>query len=439
MTLQQADQDRVQPVYPPWVVEGLRAEPAGGLKVRVQAGVADLDGRRTQVAGAEFTLDPKTLVAVRDEQLVLSEDKPQGWAHGTSLKQCTCFGDGHGTPLPGCLQPGSLRVKQAAGDDALAYEEGKDYLVDWAWCKVGRVADGGIQQGQKVFVDYQYRLGRLDTIALRPDGVLALVRGESRPTCPEPPALDPGARALANVLIWHDTEELGPGLIFPCGPPFPEPDDAERARRQGLVPKTLARLRAGQQVTVVAWGDSVTVGGDARPIETKAFPAVFAAQLRARYPQATITLVNAGIGGSSTNSRLAGLDADVLVHKPDLVTIEFVNDCGLSPQQLEANWREAIGKIHAAGAEVLIITPHWTMPPWMGMSYSDMWGRDRRPAVAHMRKLAQDLNVGLADASLRWEHLAQEGLPYVTLLWNGINHPDNRGHELFAQELMTFF
>ena len=49
------------------------------------------------------------------------------------------------------------------------------------------------------------------------------------------------------------------------------------------------------------------------------------------------------------------------------------------------------------------------------------------------------IRMALADASARWEHLWQEGLPYVTLLRNGINHPDDRGHSLFSEELIKCF
>jgi lysophospholipase L1-like esterase len=436
---QGTDPDRVLPVYPAWVLEGLRVEPAGGMRVRVGPGRADVGGRQVAVAAHEFAVSPPPIVRVENEKLVLSEEKPAGWAHGTSLKQCTCFGNGQGAPLPGCLRPGSVRVKQAPTADALVYVEGKDYLLDSTWAKLGRVAGGSISQGQEVYVDYEYRLARLDTLAVREDGAVLLIPGEAKPTCPEPPAIPAHARPLANLLVWYDTQEITAGLIFPCGPPFPEPDEAERARRQALVSRTLAKLKAGDTVTIVAWGDSVTVGGDAQPMHEKAFPYAFAARLQSKYPTAKIRLINAGIGGSNTQSRLPNLEQDVLAHRPDLVTIEFVNDCWLPGEVMEANWREAISRIKAIGAEIIVITPHWTMPPWMGMSYADLWGRDKRENVARMRALAREMNVALADVSLRWEHLAQEGLPYVTLLWNGINHPDNRGHDLFVRELMTFF
>jgi hypothetical protein len=59
--------------------------------------------------------------------------------------------------------------------------------------------------------------------------------------------------------------------------------------------------------------------------------------------------------------------------------------------------------------------------------------------VFALRDYAAKHNLALADASARWEHLWREGLPYVTLLRNGINHPDDRGHAMFADELMKCF
>jgi len=65
--------------------------------------------------------------------------------------------------------------------------------------------------------------------------------------------------------------------------------------------------------------------------------------------------------------------------------------------------------------------------------------RETRPQVQWLRDIAEEKGAGVADASRRWEHLASEGIPYTTLLWNGINHPDDRGHLIFAQELMKYF
>ncbi|MBC7289126.1 MAG: hypothetical protein H5T86_14025, partial [Armatimonadetes bacterium] len=302
--------ERVQPVYPEWVVSGLRVLPAGGMKIRVEPGVAQFGNRRIEVAGAELTVAVPETIQVRDEKLVLKTEKPQGWAHCTSLPQCTCFPDGAGTPLPYCLQPGSVRVKKGPGDSELL-QEGHDYLLDETWAKLGRVEGGAIGESQPVFVDYVIRLQRIDSVVVRWDGKVQLRQGAGRKTCPVPPPIGDGEQRLANIFVWYATSEIVPGLIFPCGPSFPEPDQAERERRQSFVQRTLSKLRYGEDLTIVTWGDSVTVGGDALPMDRYAFAYRFADELRHKYPQARIKLVNAGIGGSSRATRLAGLEKDV--------------------------------------------------------------------------------------------------------------------------------
>lgn len=88
-------------------------------------------------------------------------------------------------------------------------------------------------------------------------------------------------------------------------------------------------------------------------------------------------------------------------------------------------------------AELILISPHFTM--WRMMGFQGMREPERRPSVLALRKFANTHNVALADAAARWEHLWKEGLPYLTLLYNTINHPDDRGHRLFAEELWKCF
>jgi len=46
----------------------------------------------------------------------------------------------------------------------------------------------------------------------------------------------------------------------------------------------------------------------------------------------------------------------------------------------------------------------FTMPPWMGHPHPR--GKETRPGVALLRKIAEEHKVALADTSRRWEHLA---------------------------------
>ena len=104
---------------------------------------------------------------------------------------------------------------------------------------------------------------------------------------------------------------------------------------------------------------------------------------------------------------------------------------------MRGHYGKAIAQARGIGAEVILITPHFTMPSMMG--FDDEWGVDRRPACQALREIAEAEAVGLADAARRWQRLARIGLPYTTLLYNGINHPDDRGHRIFIDELLTFF
>jgi lysophospholipase L1-like esterase len=387
------------------------------------------DGNRVTVGTATFQVLPADSIAVENEPYTLSSEKPDRWAKGTHLKACLS----RVTPLPDCLVPGSVVVKL---EDGTTLERDKDYLLDERWASLARLDGGKIGKDTRVLFSYRAGQMRLHSIQINPDGKIELVPGQPRTHSPEPPPIRDGWRTVANVFMPYHTKAVESWQIFRVAGPYPEPNETEMSRRSELVPKTLNKLRAGQPVHIVTWGDSVTAGGDASSPAT-AFPELFATRLRERFPKSTITLTNAGIGATNTNMRLPNLQKDVLAFHPDLVTIEFVNDLPLAESVLRKNYASALQQLRNAGAEVILITPHFVMPEMMGHKFPR--GGETRPNVELLRKIAAENHIGLADVSKRWEHLESEGLPYITLLDNGINHPDDRGHQLFVTELLTFF
>lgn len=413
----------------PAVVKGLEIKVKGN-QVTVLPGLASWGGREAKVKEAvTFTVPPAGEVIVQDEVYRLKAEKPQGWARGTPLRGCIS----RLTPLPNCLVPNSVVVRLP---DGTVLEEGKDYLLDPTWAMLGRIEGGRIGAETDVLVSYRYSLMRLDTLVILPDGQVRLIYGVPEKTCPHPPQVPEGSLRLANIFMPYRATSVEAWQVFVIGQPFREPDEEELKRRSRFVAKTLEKLRKGDKVVIVAWGDSVTVGGDASKPEL-AFPQLFVTRLRERFPKAQISLVNAGVGGTDISQRLPNLQKEVLAYRPDLVVVEFVNDMRLPVEEVRRCHRSAIDQILATGAEVILITPHFVMPPWM--KHEHPRGKETRPFIQVLREVAAEKGVALADVSRRWEHLELEGLPYITLLYNGINHPDNRGHELFVKELMTFF
>jgi lysophospholipase L1-like esterase len=318
--------------------------------------------------------------------------------------------------------------------------------VDAAWGHVGLGPRSRVTAQDTVYATYCYSLMRMDTLQVGADGTVSLKAGEPHVSAPVPPDADPGCLALAHVWVPYRATEVAPGQVWPVAETAGQ---AVTGSTPGCIPRTLAKLRAGRPVKIVCWGDSVTAGGNASSPERR-YVDVFAAGLRERFPAATIDVENVSVGGSHSRQwlhpdqyRFRNLPPDetpcrfqrVLDAQPDLVTIEFVNDAGMSAPQVEETYREIRRRL--GDAEIILITPHFTMPALMGIEH--LWEPEKRPYVLALRDFAGRHGVALADASARWEHLWKEGLPYLTLLHNTINHPDDRGHRLFAEELWKCF
>jgi len=389
-----------------------------------------------------LTVTPAPILAVTNEPVKLSVDKPAGWAKGTRLLGCNA----RDVNACGSFVPGSLEIRRTKDGELL--KEGADYLVDAAWGHVGLGPQSCVTDKDTVFASYRYSLLRMDTIQIAANGAATLKPGIPHISAPVPPAADAGCTAVAHVFVNYRDPEVKPDQIYPI---IETAAQAVTRSRPGRVPKTLAKLKAGKPVTIVCWGDSVTVGGNASKPELR-YVDVFAAGLRERFPQAKLDVQNISAGGSSSRQWLfpeefpyRGLHGAenparferVLTAKPDLVTIEFVNDAGLTPALVEEVYSDIIKRLETIGAEVILITPHFTM--WKMMGFQNMREAEKRPYVLALRAFADKHHVALADASARWEHLWKEGLPYITLLHNTINHPDDRGHRLFAEELWKCF
>ena len=392
------------------------------------------------------TLDipgPTILTVVEEKHDSLPTFRPgsPGWQRGARLRaliaeECT---------TPDLLDPQSLVLREAPGPSARQFERGKDYGADLRWGTIGRLAGGRIGEHQSVFASYRHGLLRLDSIVQDASGRLVLRQGQPRAAAPQPAPLEAGDRRLVNVWVAGRLERLTPDHLFPIlEQEFPEGPKASPAPAETFLPKTLAKLRAGQAVRMLAWGDSVTVG--TWLAEAQRWQYQFAARLKSRFPRSQIEVITEAWGGRNTASYLAeppgsphNYREKVLGVKPDLVVSEFVNDAGLDPQQVEERYSKLLADFQALGAEWIILTPHYVRPDWMGLSREREIDQDPRPYVAGLRQFAARHGVALADAAARYGRLWRQGIPYSTLMVNSINHPDARGMKIFADSLMALF
>lgn len=396
--------------------------------IAITPGTYMLDGTERHTRGGQIGIAPAETVTVENLPIKLNDTPVKKFRGGNRL---LISPDDRRNATPDSYVRDSLRLSDPARPD-VEFSCPADYTVDDVWGAFAITPSGKLQAGQEVLASYALSLRRVDALIVEAGDKLRVVRGTPSIDCPEMPTVRPGVLHIANVYRPFNAKAVKPAHVYLPGKPATPPAPANTESLASV----LGKLRRGEPVTIVCWGDSVTVGGDASSPATS-YVGVFETMLKERFPTAPIEVINAGIGGSSTGSRLPNFQKEVLDFEPDVVTLEFVNDMGYPVEQMQQRYAEILTRVREAGAALVLMTPHFTRPDWMGLPAGR--GDDSRGNVAFLREFAAEHKVPLADASRRWAELEHLGVPYEILLKNGINHPDDRGHRFFAEELMRLF
>lgn len=103
---------------------------------------------------------------------------------------------------------------------------------------------------------------------------------------------------------------------------------------RGGLPHAFAKLNAGQPVTVVWLGGSITAGAGASDGEKTSYRALVGDWLKTAFPRSAVTNINAAIGGTGSDLGAFRLGRDVLTHGPDLVFVEFAVNDGSAPEAM---------------------------------------------------------------------------------------------------------
>ncbi len=210
----------------------------------------------------------------------------------------------------------------------------------------------------------------------------------------------------------------------------PKPEFAEKS-----LARTIGKLRAKQPVNIVLLGDSISTGCNASgwakgaPFQP-AWQDLLQEHLAAHYAS-TVTLENLAVGGTSTPWGVTMSDK-VAAAKPDLVVLAFgMNDSSGRPAaEYEANISAIMKKVREARSEtdfILVATMlgnrDWVaLKPELFPQYRDSLAKLTGPGVA------------LADLTTTWATLFQQKQDW-DLTGNGVNHPNDFGHRIYAQTI----
>ncbi|MDR1140216.1 MAG: SGNH/GDSL hydrolase family protein [Planctomycetaceae bacterium] len=394
----------------------------------------------------QWTIDKPELITVTAEKydkLPMFNAKTAEYNRGMKLHQIRA----QECPTAFAADPDSIIVREKPEKDSFRYEVGKDYQIEPKWGCVGRIPESRISEQQSVYIDYVYGKMRIDSLVRTKTDQLILKKGASHVTTPVQPELEDGETRLLNIWIKARIEKLTPELLFPIlESQYPEPPAQTPTTAEKLIPKTIAKLKAGETVTILAWGDSVTDAGYLPNPQTERWQEQFAARLRTKFPKANIVLKTEAWGGRNTDSYRneppgspKNYKEKVLDLKPDLIISEFVNDSFMHGNTLDQRYSKILSEFTAIGAEWIVLTPHYVRADWMGLQTEQKIDDDPRPYTKSLREFAAKNNVALADAAKRYGRLWRQGIPYSTLMMNNINHPNPFGMKLFADALMELF
>lgn len=392
-----------------------------------------------------FSISPPERIAIVDEKVdavpIYNEKGPEyrrgKTLRGVAAQECS---------VRGAIDLKTVVVRNGIGPGAETFIAGTDYQVD-DWGGMGRLEQGRWKEGSTGYVSYSYAKMRLDSVVLAAGSQkLELRRGTSHVSIPEAPALKSGERRLANIWISGAIERLSEDSLFPVmAERYPASRSGGPCIAEKLLPKTRSKLARGEKIHILAWGDSVTEGGYL-PSKDQRWQEQFAERLGKAFPQSEIVLTTEAWGGRNTHSYFAepsgsvhNYKEKVLEVKPDLVVMEFVNDAGLSGERLFKQYDRILNDFKAIGTEWIILTPHYVRPDWMGFKSNKDIDEDPRPYVASVRQFGKERNIAIAEGSRRYGHLWRQGIPYITLMMNNINHPNGYGMSLFADALMELF
>ena len=205
--------------------------------------------------------------------------------------------------------------------------------------------------------------------------------------------------------------------------------------------KELAHLRASltahAPLKIVVLGDSISTGlnasltGDAAPRQP-GYPGLVAQGLEKRFGS-KVELKNLSLIGTGANWGLKQIPA-VIAEAPDLVICAFgMNDASahLAPEQFAATLREIVVQIRAARPEcaAILVAPMCANPEW-NKSSPELY-----PAYsAEMKKLAVP-GCAIADVTTVWTTLLERKGP-LDLSGNGLNHPNDFGHRIYADVVL---
>lgn len=188
--------------------------------------------------------------------------------------------------------------------------------------------------------------------------------------------------------------------------------------------KVFKRAKAGEEITVAYLGGSITQGSSAG--NELCYARLTTDWLEEKFPEAKINYVNAGIGATGSYIGVYRADRDVLVHKPDLVFVDFsVNDTTEHTQRNIESYDGVLRKLWLSESAPAIVTIAMTQEN--GTSFQEQHSKICAAYDIPMISYKDAILDVIKNGHIVWKDISDDNI-----------HPNVPGHAVLT-ELITCY
>ncbi len=197
------------------------------------------------------------------------------------------------------------------------------------------------------------------------------------------------------------------------------------------------RAREGETLRVAFLGGSLTWGAQATDPQKTSYRALVGRKLWETYPSARFEFHDAAIGGTGSQLAAFRLERDVLVHRPDLVFLDFtINDDAHAPPHRHrvAAYESLVRRLILHGAAVV----QMILPAKRDVGPHPV----PRPLDVRHKEIGAAYGLPVADAVDLARRRVREGHTTADVLWDvpdDPTHPGDAGYALYAEAAWDAF
>lgn len=189
-------------------------------------------------------------------------------------------------------------------------------------------------------------------------------------------------------------------------------------------------------INLVFHGHSVPTGYFRTPVVNtlESYPFQLLKELKAIYPYSVINIITTSIGGENSVSGEKRFEDDVLIHKPDVLFIDYaLNDRSVGLEKSKEAWEKMIRKSLKQGIKVILMTPS----PDQNVNILEA-DNDLEKHSIQIKALSKKYGVGLVDSYELFRQKVISG-DSISIYMSQVNHPNEKGNFLIANGIMKYF